>query len=325
MGFCTRCGSKKAEDGLCLKCDGGARRAPQPPPMQPRHRGHEQQPPPGYRGGAGYGHPPHGHPPHGHPPHGQPPHGQPPYGQPGHGHYGGSVQQGYHQAMRSDFMQDVIAIIKGFFSKNPENVFDRAYKSTNHIWLAFAGIFSVLFGLMVSLTPVVLLREMWIWMETIDGGRRSNVPSLREIRGELFDFILPVSAMELFFRGLLFAIVLFFVIYGIVKVMTNVVKPRGLPVSLLNVVSVGMIPASVCLLAGIIIGELQGTFGILLMSFGGTLAFIFMIIAILRIYGRIPYWAVSIGTVAYAIIVYLMLRFLLGIIVDEILDGMFWF
>ena len=311
MGFCTRCGSKKAGDGLCPMCDGGARRAPQPPPMQPRGRGYEQHPPPGYHGGAGYGQPPHGHPPHGHPPHGQP----------GYGHYGG----GYHHAMRSDFMQDVIAIIKGFFSKTPENVFDRAYNTSNHIWLVFAGVYSVLFGLMVSLTPIVLLREFWIWgYTTFDGGRRHNVPSLRELREDLF-YYLPVSAMELFFRGLLFAIILFFVIYGIIKVMTNVVRPRGLPVSLLNVVSVGMIPASVCLLAGIIIGELQGTFGIILISFGGTFAFVFMIIAILRIYGRIPYWAVSIGIVAYAIIVYLMLRFLLGIILEEILDGIFWF
>ena len=329
MGFCTRCGNKKTEAGLCPKCDGGARRAPQPPPMQPkrqegpykyeqpRRQGHGQQSPPGYRGEPGYGQqPPPGY--RGEPGYGQPPHGQPPHGQPGHGPYGGAVQHGYHQAMNSDFMQDVIAIVKGFFSKTPEMSFDRAFKTTNHIWLAFAGIYALLYGLVVIRTPVVIIREFAIWAVTNFGGRRSDVPSLRELREDFVD-LFPMTQTEIFFRGLLFAVILFFIIYGVIRVMTNVVKPRILPASILNMAAVAMLPASVCMLAGLVLIELHGTFGLLVIMLGSIFTYVYLAVCILRIYGHIPYWAVAIGMIAFYVISYLVLRFILGAMVDDFL------
>ena len=313
MGFCTTCGSRKGENGLCLKCDPAPRVAPPPvapPPAAPGgHYGAGQpgpapqgyQPPPGPHGG--YGQPPHGQPTYGHPPHG---HGYPPHGYPPHGY----PTPGYVQAMKSDYMQDVIAVIKGFFTKSPEDVFDRVYQSTHHIWIAFAGLFGLLFGLSVIQMPAVILREFAIWLNDLFGGIMfwGAPPTLREMREGMAEVI---PAFEFFFRGLLFALALFFIIYGVVKLITTVLKPQDPPASVLNMVGVGMFPVSLCVLAGLIFSFVSGSFAILLMSLGSILGYVYQIVGIHRIYKRIPYWAVVVGTLLYYLAVYLLLRFII--------------
>ena len=314
MGFCTRCGSKKTEDGLCPKCDGGARRTPQPPPMQPRHRGHEPQPPPGYHGGAGYGHsphghsphghpphghpphghPPHGHPPHGHPPHGHPPHGYPPHGQPGHGHYGGSLQHGYHQAMRSEFMQDLMVVVKGFFTGRPEGAFEHVLRMKSHIWLALAGAF-------VLLTSFVMMR---MGSAFVPGVAHNFIPW-----GRIFMY----SAFG--------AILTFFLLGLVVKITSLTVNVQMSFPRVLNVVSVAMIPTILSLVVGLVFSLFSTLWVLPVMSIGSLASFVYLLVAIQRICGRIPLWAVVIGytiyvVIATVIVIALMSAFMASIVND---------
>ena len=281
MGFCTRCGSKKTETGLCPKCDGGARRAPGPPPKQPRGReesygvepprrqGYGQQSPPRHHGSPDYGHSQYGQPPHGHPQQGQPPHGQ------GHGHYGGSVQNSYQQAMRSDFMQDLMVVVKGFFTGRPEGAFEHVLKMKSHIWLALAGAF-------VLLISFIMMRM-----------------SSAFVPGIAHDFV-PWG--RIFMYSAFGAILTFFLLGVVVKITSLTVSVQMSFPRVLNVVSVAMIPTILSLLVGLVFSLFSTVWILPIMSIGSLASFVYLLIAVQRVCGRIPLWAVVIGYTIYVVI-----------------------
>jgi hypothetical protein len=383
MGYCTKCGNIKAEDGLCPKCDVGLRQETSTQPStsaqasgreepyrygQPESQSDEQKTSPGYQGGDRYGyqsqgqqyqeqqyqgqqsqgqqyqgqqfqgqeyqgqqyqgqqyqrqqsqgqqyqgHQSRGHQPQGkqyqghqsqeyrnqghqyqgqqnqgYQPQGHQPHGYQNQGHHGQGQFANQMQQGYSQAMNSDYVQDAIKVIVGYFSKTPEKVFDTIYKSKNHIWILFAGLYALVFGFSV-------MRLLW-----------------------------PLSRVEFFIRGLLFAVILYFAVFGIIKILTIIMKPQNPPTNIFNIASIGMFPVSLCLVAGLILSIISVSFGMTVMFMGAILGYIYLITAINRIYNQVPYWAVAIGTIVFYLVVYLMFRLLLINGFVYMLGWMFW-
>jgi hypothetical protein len=86
-------------------------------------------------------------------------------------------------------------------------------------------------------------------------------------------------------------------------------------------VSVGMFPVSVCLAAGILFSYLSGTFAVLLIALGAILGYVYQIVVIHRLYNQMPYWVVVIGTVAFYIAVYIMLRLIMGNAIEDLFGG----
>lgn len=283
MGFCTTCGSRKGENGLCLKCDQAPRSAPPPvapppvapPPVPPPApgAGYGQQPPPAPHGAPGYGQPPHGHPPHGAPGYGQPGYGHPPHGQPGYGH---PPHGGYHQAMRSPFVQDLLAVVKGFFTARPESAFEHVLKMNSHIWLVLGGVYVLLMGFLMMAMSSPTGAPAWV---------REFIPFGRIFMYSVFGTIL-----------------LFFLLAVTIKVTSLTVGVQMSFSRVLNVVSTAIIPLIVSLGVALIFSLFSSFWGFLFVSIGSIASFVFLLIAVQRICGRIPLWAVVIGYAIYVII-----------------------
>ena len=313
MGFCSKCGSRKVENS-CQKCDQVPRREEsygqqpyeqQQPGVQQgyqqqgyqqpgvhqqeyQQQGYQQQ---GYQqqGYQQQGYQQQGYQQQGYQQQGVHPHGYHQQGIQEQGHQGkksftSKMKQGCSQAVRSTFVQDLMSLVKGFFTKRPESAFEHVLKINSPIWLVLGGVFILLSVIVIMATDpsIVFLR----------------------VFGD-------ASWGRIFLYSVFKAILPFFLLVVVVKITLQTIKVQMSFPGVLNLVSTAMIPAILSLMVGLIFSFFSTFLAVFIVSIGSIVSFIYLMTAIQQICGRIPFWAVVIGYIIYTIIVAVIVRFLL--------------